>query len=152
MKDYQEHREWLSYLEWQLNKNESELVRWRVGPIEELGNENESRIVFLENKIAFIQQEISEMNRQIKEMKQILDSFSSLDNQILKLKYIEQLTLEEIARKIGYSAAYVRKKHAEIRSRFNFLEDYEKRKSRTSHVGDEGDFKQELFRNGADNL
>ena len=48
-----------------------------------------------------------------------------LENEIVRLKYIEDCSLEEIAEKTGYSESYIRKKHSEIRSILTFLDDYE---------------------------
>lgn len=55
-----------------------------------------------------------------------MDAFTGIDQQILKLKYIQGMTLEEIAEELGCSAELVRKKHAELHRRLDFLDDFDK--------------------------
>lgn len=57
----------------------------------------------------------------------IVDSFSGVENQIIKLKYVDDCTLEEIAETTGYSASYIRKKHSDIRNTLKFVDEYESR-------------------------
>ena len=64
---------------------------------------------------------------QQKEMLVINQSFKGVENEIVRMKYIEGLTLEEIVEETGYSDSYIRKKHAEIRSKLQFIDDYEAR-------------------------
>ncbi|QFF98784.1 hypothetical protein PB01_08035 [Psychrobacillus glaciei] len=48
------------------------------------------------------------------EFKIILNNFEDVENRILKLKYIEGMTLDKIAMEIGYSPNYIRNQHAKI--------------------------------------
>ncbi|MEK4023510.1 hypothetical protein [Sporosarcina sp. FSL W7-1283] len=48
------------------------------------------------------------------EFKVILNSFEDLDSQILKMKYIEGMTLEAVAKVLGYSANYIYTEHSKI--------------------------------------
>lgn len=50
----------------------------------------------------------------------MVDKFQGLEQEILKLKYIEGLTLESIAKEKGYGYQYIKNKHAEIMRRIKF--------------------------------
>lgn len=52
----------------------------------------------------------------------LLNSFDELDRHILKLKYIGGYTLEEVSHKLGYSNSHIRKKHAELKRMFKYME------------------------------
>lgn len=47
-----------------------------------------------------------------KELIKLVSTFKHLDNKILKLKYIDKMTLESIANQLGFSDSYIYKKHA----------------------------------------
>lgn len=84
-------------------------------------------IVIAEENITQIENEIELLEEQQKEMLVIIQSFKGVENEIVRMKYIEGLTLEEIVEETGYSDSYIRKKHAEIRSKLQFIDDYEAR-------------------------
>lgn len=47
-----------------------------------------------------------------KELIKLVSTFKHLDNKILKMKYIDGMTLERIAEHLGHSASYIYKEHA----------------------------------------
>jgi len=49
-----------------------------------------------------------------KELIKLVSTFKHLDNKILKLKYIDKMTLESIANQLGFSDSYIYKKHAKL--------------------------------------
>ena len=53
----------------------------------------------------------------------MIDRFDGLDNQILKMKYIDGMTLEIIASELEYSNSYIYKKHAELARIIKMLAD-----------------------------
>ncbi|WP_242327764.1 hypothetical protein [Enterococcus avium] len=127
LKDYQDLEEQLLYLKWNLNKSKLELQRWTTGDLSKIRIEKNSRSSLLEETIEKTYQEIEVLEEQRKEMLAIIQSFKGIENEIVRLKYIEGLKLEEIVEETGYSDSYVRKKHAEIRSKLQFIDDYEAR-------------------------
>lgn len=131
LKDYQELEEHLIYLKWNLNKSKLELLRWIEGDLQGVKLEKNSRASSLEEKIQFLEKEIDQIVLEIDEAKDFISSFNGVDNQILKLKYIDNFTLEEISEQLGYSNSYIRKRHANIRKTLKFLDSYlEKRQER----------------------
>ncbi|MEY8498924.1 hypothetical protein AALF20_13605 [Enterococcus avium] len=127
LKDYQDLEDQLLYLKWNLNKSKLELSRWTAGDLSEIRIEKNSRSSLLEGNIGKMKQEIELLEEQRKEMLAIIQSFKGIENEIVRMKYIEGFKLEEIVEETGYSDSYIRKKHAEIRSKLQFIDDYEDR-------------------------
>lgn len=61
-----------------------------------------------------LNQRVDQLEKEREEIIELIDKFSGLNQKILKLKYVEGLTLESIADEIGYSYQYIKNKHAEI--------------------------------------
>ncbi|EMF0489633.1 hypothetical protein IDE12_000365 [Enterococcus faecium] len=128
LKDYQELDEQILYLKWNLNKSKLELNRWVYGDLADVRIEKNSRSSMLEENIQKIENEIEILEEQRQEMLAIINSFKGIDNEIIRKKYVEGCSLEIIAEEIGYSASYVRQRHADIRKTLNFLDEYEMNK------------------------
>ncbi|MBA0963056.1 MULTISPECIES: hypothetical protein [Enterococcus] len=128
LKDYQELDEQILYLKWNLNKSKLELNRWVYGDLADVRIEKNSRSAYLEENIQKIENEIEILEEQRQEMLAIINSFKGIDNEIIRKKYVEGCSLEIIAEEIGYSASYVRQRHADIRKTLNFLDEYEMNK------------------------
>lgn len=125
LKDYQCLDEQILYLKWNLNKSRLELDRWVNGDLANVRLEKNSRSSSLEESIEKIEQEIKRLEEQKEELLSIVRSFKGLDNDIVRLKYIDGYSLEEVAEETDYSASYIRQRHAEIRKTIQFLDDYE---------------------------
>lgn len=128
LKDYQELDEQILYLKWNLNKSKLELNRWVYGDLADVRIEKNSRSSMLEENIQKIENEIEILEEQRQEMLAIINSFKGIDNEIIRKKYVEGCSLEIIAEEIGFSASYVRQRHADIRKTLNFLDEYEMNK------------------------
>lgn len=128
LKDYQELDDQILYLKWNLNKSKLELNRWVYGDLADVRIEKNSRSSMLEENIQKIENEIEILEEQRQEMLAIINSFKGIDNEIIRKKYVEGCSLEIIAEEIGYSASYVRQRHADIRKTLNFLDEYEMNK------------------------
>lgn len=126
LQDYKELDGRIIYLKWNLNKSKLELYRWTYGDLQNIKLEKDSRASSLEKKIEKITQEITLLEEQKNEMMQVVEVLDTgIESDIVRMKYIDGLTLEKIAEKTGYSSSHVRKKHAEIVRRLKFLADYE---------------------------
>ncbi|MGX4686320.1 sigma factor-like helix-turn-helix DNA-binding protein [Vagococcus sp. JNUCC 83] len=125
LQDYQELEDQILYLKWNLNKSKLELDRWVYGDLSEIKIEKNSRSSSLENSIEKMTEEIERLEEQKQEMIKLVNSFSGIENEIVKLKYVDNLTLEEIAEKTGYSTSYIRQKHANVRNILKFVDEYE---------------------------
>lgn len=107
--------------------NEKELARWS-NYVDNDGDlaKHQTFLTSLE-KQARLKEEICNLNQRVEklakernEIIQMVDKFQGLDQQILKLKYIDGLTLEAIADETDYSYQYIKNKHAELMRMIRF--------------------------------
>lgn len=75
-----------------------------------------------------IREELEELNERIERIErqknkvlELIDRFEGIEHKILRKKYIDDMTLQEIAYDLGYSEQYIRKKHAECIKRIDFI-------------------------------
>ena len=76
--------------------------------------EREERITYLKWNLA----------KSKAELNSLIQTFKGVDQQIVRLKYIEGLSLEAIAETLGYSESHIQKRHAEIRKNVCFISEY----------------------------
>ena len=74
----------------------------------------------LKEEILDLNQRIEKLEKEREEIVQMVDKFQGLDQQILKLKYIDGLTLETIAEETSYTYQYIRSRHADIMRMIKF--------------------------------
>ena len=97
-------------LKWKINKLETDLRLEKLLDLKELpeGEGIDNPIVLrLEDNIKQLTASLAEKEQAMKSLVMLIDRFKGLDNQILKMKYIEGLTLKEIAEKLIYSHQHI---------------------------------------------
>lgn len=79
-------------------------------------------------QVSRIEEELEELNERIKKLEEekervlsLLDRFQGIEHKILRKKYVDGMTLQEISYDLGYSEQYIRKKHAECIKRIKFI-------------------------------
>lgn len=128
LKNYQDLEEQILFMKWNLNKSRLELDRWVNGDLANVRLEKNSRSSSLEENIKIIENELDLLEKEKIELLELIDSFSGVDNQIIKLKYIDNMDIYDIADVTGYSVSYIRKRHTEIRKTLSFVDEYEARR------------------------
>ncbi|PEO51525.1 DUF1492 domain-containing protein [Bacillus toyonensis] len=123
LKDYQKLEENIEYLDYNLDKTKAELKRWVSGDLREVRLTAESEGAKVEERIEAIEYELANEMNDMYKLKSLISKFRGLDNRILKMKYVDGMTLEEIAEDMNYSSSYIYKKHAEIIRRIKFAEE-----------------------------
>ncbi|NRE00151.1 hypothetical protein DBN64_11470 [Enterococcus faecalis] len=101
--------------------NEKELSRW-TSYIDTDGDlaKHQTFLTSLEKQnhlkgvIKELNQRVEQLEKEREKIIELIDKFNGLNQKILKLKYVEGLTLESIADETGYSYSYIKSKHAEI--------------------------------------
>lgn len=68
----------------------------------------------LKDVIDELSRRVEELEKERDEIVQMIDKFNGLNQKILKMKYVDGLTLESIAEELRYSYSYIKSKHAEI--------------------------------------
>lgn len=124
LKDYREKANQLAYLELQLEMNKRELERWTSGDLAGVKLSPESNGAKLEEIIEKTEREIANKMNDLYDIKKLVSTFNGIDHQIITGKYIEGKTLEQIAEELGYSASYVKSRHAGISRTIRIVESY----------------------------
>lgn len=140
LKNYQDLEEQILFMKWNLNKSRLELDRWVNGDLANVRLEKNSRSSSLEENIRIIENELELLEKEKIELMELIDSFSGADNQIVKLKYIEDMDVYDIADETGYSVSYIRKRHTEIRKTLSFVDEYESRREERLNKQEEMDY------------
>jgi DNA-directed RNA polymerase specialized sigma subunit len=123
LQEYQKLEEEIEILKWKIRKSEVELERW-CDP-RDLGKvkiTNESNASHLEENIKRDKAFLGEKELSMEALMIMVERFNGLDNQILKMKYIDGMTLDSIADELKYSNSYIYKKHAEVVRTIKFVE------------------------------
>ncbi|OSX89114.1 hypothetical protein [Bacillus mycoides] len=124
LKDYQQSEEEIAYLECKLDKTKAELKRWISGDLQDVRLTVESEGAKVEDRIEAIEYELAHKMNEVYDLKFLINKFTGLDHRILKMKYVDGMTLEQIAFELHYSTGYIRRKHAEIRKIVKFLDGF----------------------------
>ncbi|KMY28294.1 phage protein [Lysinibacillus xylanilyticus] len=120
LRDYQQIEDEITYLEYNLERSQKELKRWVSGDLAGVKLTAESDGAKLEDRIERIEKELQIKLTEQKNFMELISNFSGLNHKILKMKYVDGMTLEEIAEELNYSASYIYKKHAEIAKMIRF--------------------------------
>ena len=113
-------------LKWKIKKLETDLRFEQLSNPNELGEVkgiNNSIALRLENKIKQSAADLEEKEQAMESLVMIIDRFKGLDNQLLRMKYIEGMTLKEIAEKLTYSCQHIITVHASILKAIKIIED-----------------------------
>ena len=140
LKNYQDLEEQILFMKWNLNKSRLELDRWVNGDLANVRLEKNSRSSSLEENIRIIENELALLEKEKVELLELIDSFSGADVQIVKLKYIDDMDVYDIADETGYSVSYIRKRHTEIRKTLSFVDEYEARREERLKKQEEIDY------------
>ncbi|MGF2085882.1 hypothetical protein [Enterococcus casseliflavus] len=140
LKNYQDLEEQILFMKWNLNKSRLELDRWVNGDLANVRLEKNSRSSSLEENIRIIENELELLEKEKTELMELIDSFSGADVQIVKLKYIDDMDVYDIADETGYSVSYIRKRHTEIRKTLSFVDEYEARREERLKKQEEMDY------------
>ncbi|SDY37845.1 hypothetical protein [Bacillus sp. 166amftsu] len=124
MKDYQKLEEDIAYLDYNLDKTKAELKRWISGDLRDVRLTAESDGAKVEEHLEAIEYELAHKMNAMYDLKYLISKFTGLENRILKMKYVDGMTLEQIAFDLHYSTGYIRRKHAEIRKIVKFLDEF----------------------------
>lgn len=124
LRDYIEREERITYLKWNLAKSKAELARWVEGDLQNVRLTQGSLSANLENNISLLAKELDNLSAEQDELNSLIQTFKGVDQQIVRLKYIEGLSLEAIAETLGYSESHIKHRHAEIRRNISFISEY----------------------------
>lgn len=113
LQEYQKLEEEIEILKWKIRKSEVELERW-CDP-RDLGKvkiTNESNASHLEENIKRDKAFLGEKELAMESLMIMIDRFKGLDNQLLRMKYIDGMTLKDISIELNYSYSYIMTRHS----------------------------------------
>jgi len=122
LKEYIDRKNEIAYLELKIDQNQNELKRWVEGDLSKVKLEADSIASGLEDKIEMDLKLLGEKNKQQDELVALVERFEGLDNQILRMKWFEGKTLEQISDELKYSHGYIKRKHADIMKMIKFAD------------------------------
>lgn len=104
-----------------LDLNENELNRWQNYSNEDGDLAKHQTFLTALQKQARLKEVIKSLltrEEQLKKQRQdiidTIEKFQGLDQRILRMKYVDGMKLESIAKETGYSYQYIKSKHAEL--------------------------------------
>lgn len=124
LKDYQQLTQDIDYLEYRLDREETELKRWVEGDLADVKLQPESIGANIEERVQKLRKEILYKKEKLQELIQLVEKFEGLDNKILRMKWFEGKTLEQIAIDLNYSYNYIKRKHADIMKMIKFADTF----------------------------
>lgn len=124
---YLDNEEKIANLELDIRRTEIELERWTSGDLSHVKITKKSHGARVE--------EVLDENRQLLQEDKVIraktlaliDKFDGIENQILRKKYIEGMSLSDIADcpDVHYSYSTIKKLHAELKRRLRFLDKWD---------------------------
>lgn len=114
LRDYSKIEDDIARLEFNLEQSQKELKRWVQGDLMGVKLTADSDGAKLEERIERIKNELQLKQNERENFISLVSKFKGIEHKILKLKYVDGMTLEQIADELNYSSSYISKKHAEI--------------------------------------
>jgi len=137
LKDYQETEERIAYLKWNIRRTKYELERWEDSlDLGKVSLVKESKGSKVEEALELSESELVIREEMYASLLILINTFKGLENQILKMKYVEGKSLETVAEELNYSHGHIRQKHAELRRRLDFLDDWEEVQRKMHQMSD----------------
>lgn len=112
LNDYKVLKRQLIYKQDKLDAAKSELWRWTHGDLQEVRLSKDSIASGLEQHIMGLHAEVSVLITRLDNLNKMISKFDDLDSTILRMKYIDGLSLYEIAEETAYSYDHIRRKHS----------------------------------------
>lgn len=112
----------IGYLEFELEQSEAELCRWVSGDLINVRLTKGSIACGLERRIEEIKTELDYMKSKMDKLIEFIEQFDDSESRLLKMKYIDGMTLESIAEELGYSHGHTKRLHANIMRTVRFID------------------------------
>ncbi len=112
LNDYKVLKRQLIYKQDKLDAAKSELWRWTHGDLQGVRLSKDSIASGLEQHIMNLHAEVSVLITRLDNLNKMISKFDDLDSTILRMKYIDGVSLYEIAEETAYSYDHIRRKHS----------------------------------------
>lgn len=128
LKDYLDLDDEIRFLTWKIRKAQNEERRWTTGDLKNVRLERDSKGSHVMDHVPEYEDALRDCKAEQYDLLQLINTFSGYENQILKLKYVEGLSLEEVAERLDYSYETIRAKHSELHRRLDFIDAWEEQR------------------------
>ncbi|WPC20872.1 hypothetical protein N6G96_06065 [Pediococcus inopinatus] len=138
LKEYQQLDRDIKYLKWNIAKTAAESSRWTTGDLANMHvGGKDSRPAKLEKEYNRLQEELEWREKTEKDLLNLINSFDGVENKILMKKYVNGETLEEMTYDddMPYALSYIQKRHAELRRRLTWLDEWDENKYEDQIIG-----------------
>lgn len=115
LREYQDLQNQKRFMQYKLHKRQLNLARWQDGDLKNVKINERSKAARLEEPIEGLKEQIQIIDNVMADLNEFIGTLDDLDSKIGKLKYIDGLTLEQIAEELDYSYDYIRKRHAALK-------------------------------------
>lgn len=123
LQDYTLMQEQIALCKWRLLKVNTELSRWSDGDLAKMHvTGKDSRPARACKEARRIEADLKYNEAMCEQLVELIGKFEGIDEKVLKMKYIDNMTLEEIAEELNYSPSYIRKRHAELHKQLDFID------------------------------
>lgn len=121
LKQYSKIIDQIDFLELALEMTKSDLERLESGKLSKVYLVKDLKASQLKYKIDHIKKELVIKRNQNRELNKLVSNFTELEQKIINMKYLKNITLESIACELGYSKYYIQTKHKNSMDILNFV-------------------------------
>lgn len=129
LNEYQKLEDDIAYLEDNLRRTKRELNRYVSGDLMDVKLTSDSQGAKLEENVERIEWNLAHKMNDIYDLTKLIFTFRGLEHQILRLKYVDGLSLEQVAEELNYSISHIKKRHADAMRSIRFAIEYSRKKS-----------------------
>lgn len=105
-------------------KTEIEIERWAVGDLRKVHIVKESKAAKLESNLARMIAELDMKKDLQNELLELIEEVGSVEDMLIKKRYIEGKPMEWVAEELNLSAGHVKGKNAELRKELSILKEW----------------------------
>ncbi|MGS0465292.1 hypothetical protein [Bacillus pacificus] len=126
LKDYQKLEEDIALLDYNWDRTKTELKRWISGDLQDVRLTAESEGAKVEKRLEVIELDLAYKMNEMHNLLNLINEFKGLDNKIMRMKYIEGMTLSSIACDLNYNVDYIKRRHSTIARMIKFADKIKK--------------------------
>lgn len=109
-----------------MDRTKAELKRWISGDLQDVRLTAESEGAKVEKRLEVIELDLAYKMNEMHNLLNLISEFKGLDNKIIRMKYIDGMTLSSIACVLNYNVDYIKRRHSTIARIIKFADKIKK--------------------------
>lgn len=109
-----------------MDRTKAELKRWISGDLQDVRLTAESEGAKVEKRLEVIELDLAYKMNEMHNLLNLISEFKGLDNKIIRMKYIDGMTLSSIACALNYNVDYIKRRHSTIARIIKFADKIKK--------------------------